>query len=102
VSVFIADFKQNFRRVPIGTVALEVLFAFIGALTLGSGGIGLMNIMLVSLQQLTRELGGEKAAGRSSRPHLSVSRRSHGHTFAVRTAGIESHILVSWGVALYR
>jgi len=45
------------------TMALQVLLAFIGALTLGIGGVGLMNIMLVSVTQRTREIGVEKAMG---------------------------------------
>jgi len=45
------------------TMALQVLLAFIGALTLGIGGVGLMNIMLVSVTQRTREIGVEKALG---------------------------------------
>ncbi len=51
---------SQFRMI---TMALQVLLAFIGTLTLGIGGVGLMNIMLVSVTQRTREIGVEKALG---------------------------------------
>ena len=56
---------SQFRIVSLGLQELFLLF--IGALTLGIAGIGLMNIMLVSVQQRTREIGVEKALGARKR-----------------------------------
>jgi putative ABC transport system permease protein len=53
------------------TLGLQVLLSFIGALTLGIGGVGLMNIMLVSVTQRTREIGVEKALG-ACKKHILV------------------------------
>lgn len=45
------------------TIGLEVLLAFIGTLTLGIGGVGVMNIMLVSVDERIREIGLRRALG---------------------------------------
>jgi len=98
-AIFIADFKQDFDDFTIVTTALKVLLAFIGALTLGIGGIGLMNIMLVSVQQRTREIGVEKALGAQKR-HILLQflAEALAITFAGGAAGIVIAYLISWGV----
>src|ERR1043166_5818659 len=49
------------------TLGLKILMGFIGTLTLGIGGVGLMNIMLVSVTQRTHEIGLQKALGAQRR-----------------------------------
>ena len=45
------------------TIGLQVLLTFIGTLTLGIGGVGVMNIMLVSVDERIREIGLRRALG---------------------------------------
>jgi len=98
-AVFIADFKQDFDEFTVVTTALKILLAFIGALTLGIGGIGLMNIMLVSVQQRTREIGVEKALG-AQKSHILFQflAEALAITFAGGVAGVGIAYLISWGV----
>lgn len=62
-ALFVFSLMEQLSQFHIITMALQVLLAFIGTLTLGIGGVGLMNIMLVSVAQRTREIGVEKAMG---------------------------------------
>ena len=62
-AVFVFDSVGELGELQIITVGIKVLLGFIGLLTLGIGGVGLMNIMLVSVTQRTREIGVEKALG---------------------------------------
>ncbi len=49
------------------TIGLQVLLVFIGTLTLGIGGVGVANIMLVSVDERVREIGLRRALGARKR-----------------------------------
>ena len=69
-AVHVFDAQKQLDQFHIITLGLQILLTFIGTVTLGIGGVGLMNIMLVSVTQRTREIGVEKALGARRRDIL--------------------------------
>lgn len=67
--MMVFNLMVQLRQFELIALGLKVLLGFIGTLTLGIGGVGLMNIMLVSVTQRTREIGVEKALG-ARRRHI--------------------------------
>jgi len=68
-ALLVFNLMVQLHQFEVITLGLKILLGFIGTLTLGIGGVGLMNIMLVSVTQRTREIGVEKALG-ARRRHI--------------------------------
>jgi putative ABC transport system permease protein len=98
-AVFVFNAMKQVKEFEIITTGLQILLTFIGTLTLGIGGVGLMNIMLVAVTQRTREIGVEKALG-ARRRHILTQFLAEALTItAVGGAlGILIAYVVSWGV----
>lgn len=78
-------------------LGLKVVLTFIGVLTLAIGGIGVMNIMFVSVTERTREIGLRKALG-ARRAAILTQFLLEGlaTTFAGGVAGVAISYVLVW------
>jgi putative ABC transport system permease protein len=89
--------RDEFRPIIDGlTIGLQVLLTFIGTLTLGIGGVGVMNIMLVSVEERIREIGLRRALGARKR-HIWFQFLAE--TLLIMLLGGAIGVLLSYGLA---
>jgi putative ABC transport system permease protein len=96
-AIFVANLQTQLHQFAIVSIALQVLLSLVGALTLGIAGIGLMNIMLVAVQQRTREIGIEKALG-ARRHHILIQFLAE--ALAITGVGGLAGIVLAYAVSL--
>jgi putative ABC transport system permease protein len=96
-ALMVYNLMIQLHQFQIITIGLKILLAFIGTLTLGIGGVGLMNIMLVSVSQRTREIGVEKALG-ARRRHIFFQFLAE--ALAITLMGGVFGIILAYAVAL--
>jgi putative ABC transport system permease protein len=98
-AVFVFDVFADLLDLRVITTGIKILLGFIGMLTLGIGGVGLMNIMLVSVTQRTREIGVEKALGARGW-HILIQFLAEALVLTLLggVAGVVLAYVVSWSV----
>ena len=96
-AVRVFNLMNQLHQFEIITLGLKILMGFIGTLTLGIGGVGLMNIMLVSVTQRTREIGVQKALG-AKRGYILMQFLAEALT--ITAIGGVLGVLLAYGVAL--
>jgi putative ABC transport system permease protein len=96
-AIYVANLLTQLHQFNSLSIALQVLLSLVGALTLGIAGIGLMNIMLVAVQQRTREIGIEKALG-ARKHHILIQFLAE--AMAITTVGGVSGIALAYLVSI--
>ena len=96
-AVEVFNLMTQVHQFEIITLGLKILMGFIGTLTLGIGGVGLMNIMLVSVTQRTREIGVQKALGA---PRRYILLQFLAEALAITFMGGVLGVVLAYAVAL--
>ncbi len=96
-AIWVFNAMKQVKQFEIITAGLQILLAFVGTLTLGIGGVGLMNIMLVAVTQRTREIGVEKALG-ARKHHILLQFLAE--ALAITFVGGAFGIMIAYAVSL--
>ena len=91
-------FNEYMRLVDTMGLALRLLLGFIGTLTLAIGGVGLANIMLVSVTERTREIGVLMSIGATRRAILAQFLLE---AVAIVTVGGALGVAAGWAVSAF-
>jgi putative ABC transport system permease protein len=90
--------REEFRPIIDGiTIGLQVLLVFIGSLTLGIGGVGVANIMLVSVDERVREIGLRRAVG-ARKGHIRLQFLAE--ALVLTLIGGAIGIVVAWAIVV--